>query len=223
VSAQVGNAQVVIAVRGGPDAKSRCRERLGEAEREQLVEAMLGDMLDAMGASRLIGQVHVATPTPSLGRIAARAGASIIDEAGAAGLNGVFDKARRIISAEHPSATVAFMPGDLPLLDAAELDAALERVRDGEVALAAATADGGTGAVLLRAAADFAFAFGPDSFNRHLAAARAAGLAPVILDAPSLGFDVDGPGDLDRLLATGRDRRAVRLLRTIQSLHETAT
>ena len=43
------------------------------------------------------------------------------------------------------------------------------------------------------------FAFGRDSFNAHLALARAAGIDAAIVSRPGLAFDVDYPGDLDDL------------------------
>ncbi|MBV9996633.1 MAG: 2-phospho-L-lactate guanylyltransferase [Caulobacteraceae bacterium] len=215
-------AQVVIAVRGGPDAKSRCRERLGEAERAELVEAMLEDMLDALAGSKRVGRVHVATPTPALARLAAQRNASAILETPGGGLNAAFDNARRLIAAQDPEAPLALMPGDLPLLEPAELEAALAAIGEGQVGLVA-SADGGTGAVLLRAGRPFGFAFGPGSFRRHLAAAEAAGLAPVRLEARSLAFDVDGPEDLDRLAASGGARRSARLVRAARSLREACT
>lgn len=49
------------------------------------------------------------------------------------------------------------------------------------------------------AAASFAFAYGPDSFRRHVAAARAAGLAVRVVRDPALAFDVDTLDDVDVL------------------------
>jgi 2-phospho-L-lactate guanylyltransferase len=43
--------------------------------------------------------------------------------------------------------------------------------------------------------------FGEPSFDNHLAAARARGLAPRVLPLPGLGLDVDAPDDLAALLA----------------------
>lgn len=212
----------VIAARGGPDAKSRCRERLGEREREQLVEAMLGDMLEALAGSRLIDRIHVATPTASLARLAETwPGVSVIGEAPTRGLNGAFDAARRLIAADDPAAAVAFMPGDLPRLDRAELEMALADVREGRVGLVPAAADGGTGAVLLTAGAEFPFSFGLDSFRRHHAAAASVGLEAHDVVAPSLSLDIDAPEDLDKLLASGADGRTARLLRAIRGVRET--
>ena len=47
----------------------------------------------------------------------------------------------------------------------------------------------------------FPFAYGPGSFRRHLAGARAAGLAVRVVRDPLLGFDVDLPSDLAALTA----------------------
>ncbi len=47
----------------------------------------------------------------------------------------------------------------------------------------------------------FRFAYGPGSFRRHAAVARAAGLAVRVVRDPDLGFDVDVPDDLDALTA----------------------
>ena len=49
------------------------------------------------------------------------------------------------------------------------------------------------------AAATFAFAYGPGSFRRHVAAARAAGLAVRVVRDPALAFDVDTVDDVATL------------------------
>ncbi|HZZ36231.1 MAG TPA: 2-phospho-L-lactate guanylyltransferase [Caulobacteraceae bacterium] len=207
--------EVVIAVRGGPGAKFRCRERLNAREREALVEAMLCDMLQALAACAAVRRVYVATPTPGLARIAAGRGAVVILEAAASNLNRTFASARRRIVATNPTATLALLPGDLPLLDAAELTACLQAAEDGAVVIAPATADGGTGALIHRADVPLPLAFGPDSFRNHCAAAAALGLDVRRVDAPSLGFDVDRPEDLDALAAAPSAGRAAGLMRTL--------
>lgn len=49
------------------------------------------------------------------------------------------------------------------------------------------------------AAIDFGFAYGPGSFRRHVAAARAADLAVRVVRDPALAFDVDTVDDVDAL------------------------
>jgi 2-phospho-L-lactate guanylyltransferase len=216
------NAEVVIAVRGGRDAKSRCRTRLSSAQRQALVEAMLADMLNALAACPAVRRVYVATPTPGLARIATRGGAVVILEQAPTDLNRTLDNARRRIAAAGPAATVVLLPGDLPLIDPAELAGCIAAAEGGTVVLAPATADGGTGALIQRADLPLRLGFGPDSFSRHNAAARGLGLEVRVIGAPSLGFDVDRPEDLDTLAASSSRGRAASLLRAFLAGEEAA-
>lgn len=205
-------AEVVIAVRGGPQAKTRLAERLDALRREALVEAMLADMLSALGDCQQIRRVHVSTPTPTLARLAARFGAVVILEREAGGLNGAFDRVRRRIAAAEPNALVALLPGDLPRLRPADAEALLSAAEGGRIAVAPASADGGTGGLALRAGAPLRLAFGPGSFGKHLAAARSSGSPAAIVRAPGLAFDLDRPADLDALLALGGGPSSTALL-----------
>ena len=58
--------QVVIAVRGGANTKSRCAPVLSGVERDALTEVMLADMLAALARTRGVAAVWVVTPTPHL-------------------------------------------------------------------------------------------------------------------------------------------------------------
>ena len=58
------------------------------------------------------------------------------------------------------------------------------------------TQDGGTAVLLLPVGVTVPARYGPGSAALHVAAARAAGAAPVLLAATAAGHDVDGPGDL---------------------------
>jgi len=206
------NAQVVIAARGGPNAKSRLAGRLDPARREALVEAMLADMLRAVAACPAVLRVYVTTPTPGLARLAARAGATVILEQAADDLNGAFDRARRRIAAGDPDTTVVLLPGDLPRLTAGDLEACLELADPSRLILAPASADAGTGALVLGAGVALPLAFGPGSFGKHLAAARTLRLETHVVRAPGLGFDIDRPADLDALSALGAGGRTGALL-----------
>ena len=209
-------AEVVIAVRGGRAAKSRCADRLGPAQRERLVEAMLGDMLAALAETACL---HVTTPTPALAKLAARSGAAVISEQ-TLGLNEAFAVARRTVAQAAPGRIVVFLPGDLPLIRPADLDALVQAAGKGRVVLAP-SADGGTGAVAVSADVDFPFEFGPDSFRRHREAVRGLGLDLHVVEARGVGFDVDQPADLDTVLSIAPASRTAGLLRTFELLPET--
>jgi 2-phospho-L-lactate/phosphoenolpyruvate guanylyltransferase len=54
----------------------------------------------------------------------------------------------------------------------------------------------GTNVLVVPSDAGFAFAYGPGSFDRHVAEAERLGLAVQVVNDPSLSWDVDRPDDL---------------------------
>lgn len=208
-------AEVVIAVRGGPEAKSRCQGSLGAHDRTRLVEAMLMDMLDAVRRASSVTAVHVVTPTIVLAEIADRCQANPIIEAAPAGLDAAFELARRGVAVRAPNATLVLLPGDLPGVKPHELECAIDLHASERLVVSPAEADGGTGALVLTASIPFLFRFGPGSFHRHIEAAYACGLEPRVIAAPGLGHDLDGPLDIQSLLARGGHGQTVRLLRAL--------
>jgi 2-phospho-L-lactate guanylyltransferase len=204
--------RAVIAVRGGEGAKTRCVPHLDAQARGELVRAMLLDMVAALATGGGVDEVEVVTPTPELAAAAREAGARVLLETQAHGLNAAFETARARLRETAPGAVMVALPGDLPLLDAGELTPALEALTPRRVALAPASADGGTGAVIVHVGAPFAFHFGACSFHRHWSGAVQAGLEPFRLEAPSLGLDIDRPEDLAALDGRGCGERTARLL-----------
>jgi 2-phospho-L-lactate guanylyltransferase len=74
--------------------------------------------------------------------------------------------------------------------------------RDGAqplVALVPCHRDDGTPVLSVPTAIDFRFAYGPDSFRRHVAEARRLGVGVRVVRDRDLGFDVDVPDDLVEL------------------------
>jgi 2-phospho-L-lactate guanylyltransferase len=194
-------AEVLIAVRGGPNAKSRCCEFVDVEDRAAFVEAMLTDMLRAIAGARAVTAVHVVTPTPETAQLADRFGARALLETRAAGLNAAFQAGRRQVAARDPRTPLILLPGDLPGLEPQDLESVAARCAPGRIVMVRAAQDGGTGALAFEAGVDLPLAYGPQSFERHLALARGAGLEPLIIEAPSLAHDLDRPGDLHAWLA----------------------
>jgi len=201
-------ARVVIAARGGPDAKGRCAGALPGEARAALVSAMLADMLGALGKVPELGPPLLVTPTEELGLLAGQHGACVLREAAAQGLAAAFRRGQQEIARSDPHTLAILLPGDLPLLDPVELSAAVEQVQAGEVGIVAAAADGGTGAILIEAGHPFAFSYGEGSCDRHVAAAGLVGLRSRLVSAPSLAFDLDRPTDLATLDGLAEGQRA---------------
>jgi 2-phospho-L-lactate guanylyltransferase len=205
-------AQVVIAVRGGRTAKSRCAGTLNGADRARLTAVMLEDMLAALARCEEVSQAWVVTPTSDLAALAREHGARTIRQARAAGLNAAFRLAMAEVFEVAPYDALVLMPGDLPRLAPEDLSAALRLVRTHAVTLAPSM-DGGTGLVALRAGAALPPAFGARSFRRHAAAAERRGLSVAVVGADSLSRDVDRPDDLIDVMRSGPATRTAAFLR----------
>jgi 2-phospho-L-lactate guanylyltransferase len=96
---------------------------------------------------------------------------------------------------------VVLLPLDCPLLDAGELDAALERMHPGRVAVVPDRHGSGTNALLMSPPDAIGPAFGPGSRERHADRAERAGHEVAIEPLESLSVDVDTPDDLDAMAA----------------------
>jgi 2-phospho-L-lactate/phosphoenolpyruvate guanylyltransferase len=203
----VGGATAIIPVKRFGAAKQRLLEALDRRGRVALAGAMLADVLAAVRRAERIDRVIVVTGERRAERIALRRAAGT-----AVGLEILRDPkdlghsqaaTLGIVRAKALGAECAvLLPGDCPLLDPAELDAALRRQRRGRVAIVPDRHGIGTNALLLAPPDAISPAFGPDSCARHAQRARRAGRAVEVERLDSLGLDLDTPADVDHLMAT---------------------
>lgn len=202
---------LILAVRGGPDAKSRCAHALPSHGGHALTMAMLADMLSVAAQVPAIGQIATVTPTEEIARLAESHGALAIREDAAAGPNAAF----ALGCAQAAPGPVLLMPGDLPEITTADFAALIAaHGRDGAVVLAPSASDAGTSAVMFDSTAPIAPAFGEDSFRRHHAAAIASGRRVAIVRAPTLAHDLDRKADFARLIAGNMPTATQAFLRT---------
>jgi 2-phospho-L-lactate guanylyltransferase len=187
----------VLPIKSFPLAKSRTA--LADGDRAALAESMMRDVLATLARCRELAEILVVTREPSAVAAAREAGAAVVDDPHEAGhseaaLLGVADAVRR------GARRVLLVPGDCPLLDAAEVDALLATPAAG-VTVVPDRHGTGTNALLLAPPDVMAPSFGPGSRDRHAALARAAGAEVRIVEVPSLAFDVDTPADVADLRA----------------------
>ena len=199
-------ATAIIPVKRFGAAKQRLLEALDRPGRAALVKAMLADVLAATASAELTERVIVVTGERRAERIAlgrARRPAPPVEvfrdpqdlgqpEAATLGI---------VRAMALGAGCVALLPGDCPLLDPAELDAALERMRSGRVAIVPDRHGSGTNALLLSPPDAIGPAFGPGSCARHADRARRAGHEVAVEPLDSLGLDIDTPDDLATLAA----------------------
>lgn len=190
----------LVPVKSLGQTKGRMAELLGPEERSQLCLAMLTDVLAALRQSPEVALIGVISPDAAVAELAQGAGAEYWpDRAGS--LNGAV--AAGLAAAAQRGATAALvLPGDVPLVTAADVRTLVEQ---GQAvgAVVAPTGDNGTGALLLRPPLLIQPDYGGASAPRHLAAARAAGARAVLCPLPHLELDLDRPADLRAFWAQG--------------------
>jgi 2-phospho-L-lactate guanylyltransferase len=176
----------------------RAKQRLRPAgvDRAELAAAMVGDVLEALGAVRGLDGIVVVSAEDQAGRTAGIEWVHDPVEAGqsAAALRGVRTAVAR------GAQRVLLVPGDCPAMHRAEVDELLASAEPG-VVIVPDRHGSGTNALLIDPPAVLTPSFGPGSFARHAALAHAAGATVRVGRLPSLELDVDTPGDLAALRA----------------------
>jgi 2-phospho-L-lactate/phosphoenolpyruvate guanylyltransferase len=206
---------VAVPVKDLINAKQRLVPVLGADERRALAATMLQDVLTALTGAA-VDAVWVVTRDADVEAIARPFGAIVVTEAVNRGHTAAVDAAQARARAEGV-AVFATIPGDVPCVRTAEVDALLSAVSAGPaVALVPSRSGLGTNGVALAPPDALALRFGEPSFEGHVAAARARGLTPHVLHLPGLGLDVDAADDLEALLATGAGTRSARLVASWQ-------
>jgi 2-phospho-L-lactate/phosphoenolpyruvate guanylyltransferase len=215
-------ATAIIPVKRFGVAKQRLLEALDRPGRAALVKAMLDDVLAATLSAELTERVIVVTGERRAERIALsrprRAAPPLEVFRDPQDLGHSEAATLGIVRAKALGAgCVALLPGDCPLLDPAELDAALERMRSGRVAIVPDRHGTGTNALLLAPPDAIGPAFGPSSCARHADRARRAGHEVAVQPLDSLGLDIDTPDDL-AALAEALEREPHRAPGTVAEL-----
>jgi len=210
------NAIAILPVKRFGAAKQRLTAGLGGSRRAELAEAMLGDVLEAIGAARTIERTIVVTAEPRAIELAEGAGAEVLSDFADEGHSEA--ALAGIAAAEARGAgCVALLPIDCPLLDPRELDRLLTGVPERYVAVVPDRHGTGTNALALAPPSAIRPSFGEGSCARHVAAARSAGIPFAVEELSSLALDLDTPADIVALTRQlekhpGRARRTAKAL-----------
>jgi 2-phospho-L-lactate guanylyltransferase len=198
----------ILPVKTFDAAKQRLGEQLRAGARQALAQAMFTDVLAALRRVRGLDSIVVVTRD----RIAESTALShrvqvLRDESQAGQSPAAMIGIRHALAAGFERALL--VPGDTPLLDPGEVDGLLA---DGAERGLGATIvpdrhGAGTNALLLVPPGAVEPSFGPGSLERHLAAARAAGIPHDLAEPPSLMLDVDTTDDLAELSSLLETRR----------------
>jgi len=206
---------LLIPVKNLESAKQRLSPVLDSTERRALAEAMIEDVFEAVGAWRKRPQVLIVSSDDFANTLARRYDFEVLkDEKNGGETNAVQIATHACVQRGARFSLV--IPGDVPLVTAAELQQIMDSAPSHGSLLVPAWDGRGTNAAF-RAPADlFPLRFGNDSFQPHLRAAQATGESCVTVRLPGLAIDVDNPPDLNQLVAAPGNTRAQKLARKWQ-------
>jgi 2-phospho-L-lactate guanylyltransferase len=218
----------VVPIKTLTSAKQRLAGTLATGARKSLAQAMFSDVLASLRRSRRIDDIAVVTADIVAEALAHGDHITVLrderqDGQSAAALIGI----RYAVASGYDR--VLLVPGDTPLLDAAEVDALLDRCEADGLAVAVVPDRHGTGTNALVIAPPDAMkpSFGPNSRARHVEMATDADLAHRVEEVASLSHDVDTADDLSAMAAVlagahsvgPRTRGALRQLERSGAFH----
>jgi 2-phospho-L-lactate/phosphoenolpyruvate guanylyltransferase len=193
----------ILPVKSFGAAKQRLADAVGTEPRRALARAMFADVLASLRRVDELDSIAVVTAEPAAEEAARAEAALVLRDTAQAG-----QSAAASIGIAHALAEgferVLLVPGDTPLLDPGEV-ASLLAAR-ATVSIVPDRHGTGTNALVLSPPAAIAPSFGPGSLERHVAAARAAGMAPTVVELPTLMLDVDTGDDLSALIRALAER-----------------
>jgi 2-phospho-L-lactate guanylyltransferase len=190
----------VLPVKRFEMAKRRLRADVSDSLRGELARAMLSDVLDALARCAAVERTIVVTAEAGAAVMAEDFGADVIADADERGQSiAVAHGIEHAVAAGY--GRVVCVPGDCPALLPGDLDVLLSpSAREREQVVIVPDRHGtGTNALVLRPPGAIAPSFGPQSFERHLRLAEAAGVSMSVMRPPSLVLDIDTGEDLAAL------------------------
>jgi 2-phospho-L-lactate guanylyltransferase len=185
---------LIVPVKSFGEGKSRLASALSPDSRAEFSRQWLTHVLSTAAQWKHLAGMMVISHDPAVLALAAALGAQPIVEEGN-DLNSALAQASHI-AREAGAEGVLMLPSDLPLLTIEDLDELYKLALAGNGMVIAPSHDGGTNALLLRPPQAIAYAFGEDSFARHMAMAAAAKVACHIYRSSRLALDIDRPEDL---------------------------
>jgi 2-phospho-L-lactate guanylyltransferase len=203
---------ILVPIKNLTNAKQRLAALLDQATRTELAQAMLFDMLEVVSQCKARSEVGLVTTDVFAIKLARHFGFQVIPDQANSGETDAIAMATQFCESQGIKSTLV-IPGDIPLIQASELDQILDAAPD-EGSVIVPAADGrGTNAILRSPSGLFPLRFGNDSFKPHVAAARATGKPFVVVSLPGIGVDVDNPFDLKQLADAPGETRSQQLVR----------
>jgi 2-phospho-L-lactate/phosphoenolpyruvate guanylyltransferase len=191
----------VIPIKQLSDAKQRLGGLLSAEERTGLFRMMVEDVLVAVEVCPMVDEILVVTSDDEVADLARAYGSRIMQEPENPGLIAAVTAAAKSLASEGVN-SMLFLPGDVPMVTAEELEIVLDgfgRSESTEFTIVPASDLGGSNCIACSPPDCMDFGFGEDSFRRHLRIAEGKGIVPTVARLPGIGLDIDTPADLAEL------------------------
>ncbi|MBS1849951.1 MAG: 2-phospho-L-lactate guanylyltransferase [Acidobacteria bacterium] len=202
---------ILLPIKNLANAKQRLAPVLNQTDRTQLAHAMLRDILETLAGWRKM-PVSLVTSDSFAIYLAGEFGFDVIIDYANISETDAIERATGLCESRQIESTLV-IPGDIPLIEAAELDEILSAAPEKGSVLVPASDRRGTNAALRRPAGLFPLRFGNDSFQPHYAAARTTEQPCVVLSLSGIALDIDQPADLVELAQAPGERSSQQLVR----------
>jgi 2-phospho-L-lactate guanylyltransferase len=208
----------VVPVKSFARAKARLAPLLDSCQREELARAMLQDVLAALQTVAQLSGILVVSQDARAQQIARAHGARIVEHRLEEGPNAAIRLAMPLLREWRADAMVV-VPSDVPQIEADELLPILQNLRGSAVALVPAARDGGTNLLGCSPIDVIEPCFGPQSFVKHVNAAKHLALEPAVFPARSLMHDIDRSQDISEFRARHATRTGACLSKWFEQTH----
>ena len=190
----------LIPIKGFDRGKSRLSEVLAPPERAQLARGLFDHVVCVLRASPAIDDIAAVSDSPAAREHAERLGVvALADADGSQGLADVVDRALEDLQRRGAASAMICM-SDLPDLTVQDIASVARQLDESDVVLVPDLLQQGTNVIAVKPATGLPSCLGhEDSLQRHHARARALGLTVSVQLSSGIAFDVDRPGDLERL------------------------
>ncbi|HET8820286.1 MAG TPA: 2-phospho-L-lactate guanylyltransferase [Thermoleophilaceae bacterium] len=194
----------ILPVKSFGAAKQRLAQALAAGAREALAQAMVSDVLTSLRRTPGLNGIVVVTADRTAEAAALGGGVRVLRDTAQTG-----QSEAALIGIRHAldegCERVMLVPGDTPLVQPGELAGLVSGGRG--VVIVPDRHGTGTNVLVLSPPDAIEPSFGPGSFERHVAAAEAAGVPHRVDEVRTLALDVDTPADLAELAAELEVRR----------------
>ena len=186
---------IIVPVKAG-DRKKRLASILNEAQRKQLVIAMLEDVLQTLIRARVIRDSYVVSSDRQILKLAENYDARSIQEEGDNGVNSAV-KTAMVRTSDYSSWMI--IPADVPFIKARDIRNVMTLQRLGaSVVISPSRELDGTNLLLLSKDVKMGLHYDDDSFHRHTGEALANSVPMALYYSDNVAFDIDRATDVHR-------------------------